>query len=197
VLIVDTGVLVAATDRTDRQHHRCVALLDADPGPLVTTAMVIAECAYLIERELGTTVEATLYQTILDGALEVEDLNTADWARVQGLVTAYADRPAAQMPASSRSQSDSARPAWRPSIADTSLLSGPPTAKRSSSSPDQAANAASMAFVSALKDRGVGRHVRWGWQRHASPRPTLMTPIVAAALNFFATTAATSTFQRP
>lgn len=83
MLVVDTGVIVAATDRTDRHHQQCVALLEVEPGPLVTTAMVIAECAYLIERELGPAVEATLYQAILDQALHVEDLTTADWARVQ------------------------------------------------------------------------------------------------------------------
>lgn len=93
MLIVDTGVLVAATDRTDQHHHACVALLEAEPGPLVTTPLVIAESAYLIERELGPTVEATLYQTILDGALHVENLTTGDWARVHELVTTYADLP--------------------------------------------------------------------------------------------------------
>ena len=93
MLIVDTGVIVAATDTTDRHHQRCVALLETEPGPVVTSAMVIAECAYLIERELGATVEATLYEAILDSALHVENLTAADWARVQELVTAYADLP--------------------------------------------------------------------------------------------------------
>ena len=54
MLIVDTGVLVAATYRTDRAHRACVDLLQSPSRPLVTTAMVIAESAYLIERELGT-----------------------------------------------------------------------------------------------------------------------------------------------
>ena len=93
MLIVDTGVLVAATDRTDRQHHSCVALLESEPGPLITTALVIAEYAYLIGRELGPTVEAALYQSILDGALQVEDLTIGDWSRVRELVTSYADLP--------------------------------------------------------------------------------------------------------
>jgi hypothetical protein len=30
-------------------------------GPLVTTAMVIAEAAYLIDRQLGAKAEASLY----------------------------------------------------------------------------------------------------------------------------------------
>jgi uncharacterized protein len=93
VLIVDTGVLVAATDRTDRAHGACVDLLRSARGPLVTTAMVIAESAYLIERELGPDVEALLYQAILDRTLHVEALTLADWQRVRELVITYATLP--------------------------------------------------------------------------------------------------------
>ena len=49
MLIVDTGPLVATADRADRDHAACRALLESDEGPLVTTAMVIAEAAYLIQ----------------------------------------------------------------------------------------------------------------------------------------------------
>ena len=43
MLIVDTGVLVAAADRNDPDYHACSDLLETDEGPLVTTALVIAE----------------------------------------------------------------------------------------------------------------------------------------------------------
>lgn len=90
MLIVDTGVLVAAADRTDPHHESCVQLLGAEPQPLVTTAMVIAESAYLLDRELGPHVEALLYRSIIDGQLRVESLTDADWRRVHDLVIAYA-----------------------------------------------------------------------------------------------------------
>lgn len=93
MLIVDTGVLVAATDRTDRAHRPCVDLLRSARGPLVTTAMVIAESAYLIERELGPDVEALLYQAIIDRTLHVEALTATDWQRVHELVVTYATLP--------------------------------------------------------------------------------------------------------
>jgi predicted nucleic acid-binding protein len=60
VLVVDTGPLVATADRGDKDHAACRALLEGDEGPLVTTAMVIAEAAYLIDRQLGATRIATL-----------------------------------------------------------------------------------------------------------------------------------------
>jgi predicted nucleic acid-binding protein len=90
VLVVDTGPLVATADRADKDHHACRALLEGDEGPLVTTALVIAEAAYLIDRQLGPQAEASLYDSILGGDLEVASLDDADWARIRELVTTYA-----------------------------------------------------------------------------------------------------------
>lgn len=55
MLIVDTGPLVAAADRADKDHSAGRVLLEDDEGPLLTTGLVIAEAAYLINRELVTT----------------------------------------------------------------------------------------------------------------------------------------------
>lgn len=93
MLIVDTGPLVAAADRSDRHHSACVELLETASGPLVTTAMVIAETAYLLTRELGPGAEPALYDAILEGSLTVEPANSADWRRIRDLVDAYADMP--------------------------------------------------------------------------------------------------------
>jgi len=93
VLIVDTAVLVAAADRKDRFHGECATLVGEDPGPLVTTAMVIAETAYLMRRQLGSDAEASLYAAIVDGDLGIEPITSDDWARVRTLVERYADLP--------------------------------------------------------------------------------------------------------
>jgi uncharacterized protein len=91
VLVVDTGPLVATADRADKDHAACRALLEGDQGPLVTTSLVIAEAAYLIDRQLGAQAEASLYSSIIDGQLEVADLDRDDWERIRQLVTTYAD----------------------------------------------------------------------------------------------------------
>ncbi len=49
----------------------------------VTTAMVIAEAAYLIDWQLGAKAEASLYASIIDGQLEVADLGITDWQRIR------------------------------------------------------------------------------------------------------------------
>jgi predicted nucleic acid-binding protein len=72
VLIVDTGPLVAAADTADRHHARYSDLLETDAGPFVTTAMVVAETAYLLDRQLGAKAEVALYNLVLEGTLRVE-----------------------------------------------------------------------------------------------------------------------------
>jgi predicted nucleic acid-binding protein len=91
VLIVDTGPLVATADRDDADHVSCRELLEGDAGPLITTALVVAEAAYLIDRQLGPDAETSLYDSIIDGTLEVEILSTTDWERVRELVSTYSD----------------------------------------------------------------------------------------------------------
>ena len=89
MLVVDTGVLVATADQSDPDHAACRALLEGDDGPLVTTALVTAEAAYLIERQVGPDGEVALYTSIVDGALLVETLTSADWRRIRQLVDDY------------------------------------------------------------------------------------------------------------
>jgi uncharacterized protein len=93
VLLVDTGVIVAATDRSDPHHAACARLLEETDGSLVTSPLGIAEAAYLINRELGAAAELALYTAIIDDALIVETLTHADWSRVRELVGRYGDLP--------------------------------------------------------------------------------------------------------
>jgi predicted nucleic acid-binding protein len=69
VLLVDTGVIVAAADRSDPHHDACAQLLEQTDGSLITSPLVIAEAAYLINQKLGATAELALYTAIIDDAL--------------------------------------------------------------------------------------------------------------------------------
>lgn len=91
MLIVDTGPIVAAADTADPDHRVCTALLEGDPGPLVTTALVATEAAWLIRRELGARSEAVFFQAIAADELRVEAMTGADWGRIADLVTEYDD----------------------------------------------------------------------------------------------------------
>lgn len=93
MLIVDTGPFVAVADIDDADHDACDELLDTDPGPLVTTALVIAEAGFLIDRQVGPEGEAALVADVVEGRIIVEMLTAADWQRTLVLVRTYADLP--------------------------------------------------------------------------------------------------------
>jgi hypothetical protein len=85
-------VLLAAADRSDPDHTACRELLEAHPGPLVTTELVIAETGWLIDRQLGAAAEAALYKSAAAGEIRVEPLSAADWTRIAALTIQYADQ---------------------------------------------------------------------------------------------------------
>lgn len=78
-------------DRKDPDHAVCRRLLIDAHGALTTTAMVIAEAAYLLNRQVGPEGEAALYSDITGGLFNVEDLLRDDWRRIGELVRQYAD----------------------------------------------------------------------------------------------------------
>lgn len=47
-VLLDTGVIVASLDRSERYHEACVAALAETSGPLITCEAVIAESCYLL-----------------------------------------------------------------------------------------------------------------------------------------------------
>lgn len=89
MLICGIAPLVAAADAADPMHQRCLALLQTHPGPLVTTALVIAEAGWLIRRQLNIAAEALFYTAISHGQLHIENLTAADWTRIAGLLDTY------------------------------------------------------------------------------------------------------------
>ena len=84
-------MLLAAADRSDPDHKACRELLEGHTGPLVTTELAIAETGWLIDRQLGATAEAALYESAAAGEIRVEPLSAADWSRIAALTIQYAD----------------------------------------------------------------------------------------------------------
>jgi len=93
VLITDAGIFVAAADDNDPDHEACVQLVEATTDDLVTTGLVLAEAAYLIERQLGPVAEARFYRSVANGDIRVEPLALADYERIADLIDKYADLP--------------------------------------------------------------------------------------------------------
>lgn len=95
MIVVDTGVLVAAVNRRDRFHASCAAFLDEATEPLVVPAMVVTEVCYLLARPARGNPElaAVFLDALAAGALPVDAPAPADFARVAQLVRRYADLP--------------------------------------------------------------------------------------------------------
>ena len=91
MIVVDTGVLLAAVSSTDRHHTECSELLRAHVGELVTPTPVLAETAWMIESVVGPGAEAAFVNSAASGELGVEDLNADDYRRCAELIERYAD----------------------------------------------------------------------------------------------------------
>jgi predicted nucleic acid-binding protein len=90
-LILDTGPLYAALDRSDADHLACRALIESAAEPLVIPAPVLVEVDYWIHRRLHAGALVAFLSDIEAGAFAVADLVAADYARVRELCDRYAD----------------------------------------------------------------------------------------------------------
>ena len=90
-LILDTGPLYAALDRSDQDHRPCRALIEEATEPIVIPAPVLVEVDDWIGQRLGPGVLVALLADIEAGAYRVVDLQPADYSRVRELCDRYAD----------------------------------------------------------------------------------------------------------
>jgi predicted nucleic acid-binding protein len=91
VIVVDTGVLLAAVSSKDRHHQQSAEVLAAHAGELVTPALVIAETSWMIESVMGPAAEGSFVTSVANGELGVEDLDADDYRRCAHLIEQYAD----------------------------------------------------------------------------------------------------------
>jgi predicted nucleic acid-binding protein len=89
-LVIDSGVLYAALDREDHHHAACSKLLREVRESRIVPAPVLPEVDWLCRRSPAGRFSAVLEQ-VSSGALEIEDLDSSDYRRVDELLTTYAD----------------------------------------------------------------------------------------------------------
>jgi uncharacterized protein len=68
-------------------------LLANAAGPLLTTAPIIAETGWNLNKFLGPAAEAALYRAVAAGEITVEELTAEDWGRIAELTQQYGDHP--------------------------------------------------------------------------------------------------------
>ncbi len=90
-VLLDTGVVVALLDRSERNHVACVEVVTALAAPLVTCEAVIAEACYLLRRLRGAP-DAVL-ANVERGVFQLPFRLDADVGAIRVLMKRYASVP--------------------------------------------------------------------------------------------------------
>ena len=89
-VLLDTGVIVALLDRSEKHHHVCAATVEALAAPLVTCEAVIAESCYLLRRLPGAG-EAVL-ANVAAGVFQIPFQLSRSAPQVHKIFRKYQDR---------------------------------------------------------------------------------------------------------
>ena len=89
-LILDTGPLLAAIDRSDRNHESCARLLRETHEQLRIPAAILPELDYWTGESVGFAAFTALLDEIEEGFFRVEELAPGDWSRVRELCHEHA-----------------------------------------------------------------------------------------------------------
>lgn len=90
-VLADTGVIVAAADRSEPRHNSCIQVLRANHGQVVMTGPAVAESAWMIESRLGPVAEARFLRLVTTEEISVADLSWDDYTRCIELIETYED----------------------------------------------------------------------------------------------------------
>jgi predicted nucleic acid-binding protein len=89
-LILDTGPLLAAVDRSDRNHEACAGLLESTSEQLAIPAPILPEVDFWMCESVGFEAFVALLEEINEGIFRVEELTPGDYGRVRELCRDYA-----------------------------------------------------------------------------------------------------------
>jgi hypothetical protein len=89
--LLDTGIVYAYYDRSDRWHERARTLILTQQRGLILPAPVIPEIDHLLGVRLGVKSRQTFYAGIVQGAYLVVDLPRSAYARVADLNRQFDD----------------------------------------------------------------------------------------------------------
>lgn len=90
-VLLDTGIVYAYYDRSDRWHERARHVVQGERRGLILPSPVIPEIDHLLGRRLGARSRSTFYSGIVQGYYLVVDLPREGYARVADLNRQFAD----------------------------------------------------------------------------------------------------------
>jgi uncharacterized protein len=90
-LVVDTGPLFAAMDRSDADHVACAELIEKANEAILVPAPVLVEIDWLAGRRLQPDAFSSLLLDIDEARVQVANLNEGDYRRCRELMDRYRD----------------------------------------------------------------------------------------------------------
>jgi uncharacterized protein len=90
-VLLDSGIVYAYYDRTDRWHARARTLVESERPGLILPAPVVPEVDHLLGQRLGAKSRLTFYAGIVEGYYLVVDLPKEAYARVADLNRRFDD----------------------------------------------------------------------------------------------------------
>jgi len=89
-VLLDTGVIVALLDRSEKLHLACVQAIDSVEAPLITCEAVIAEACYLL-RNLPGAAESVI-ENVAAGNFQIPFQISREAVGVKQILRKYRDR---------------------------------------------------------------------------------------------------------
>jgi len=90
-VLLDTGVIVAGLDRSERHHTRCVTVIDQLERPLATCEAVIAESCYLLAGLAGAP--EAIIKNVEEGIFQIPFQLSRSAETVRKIMAKYRDLP--------------------------------------------------------------------------------------------------------
>jgi len=90
-LVADSGALYALYDKRDRNHRAVREALQAEDGPILIPAALLAEIDYLLRKRIGIAAEQRFLEGIEKGAFTVESFTVEDANFCRKLLAQYED----------------------------------------------------------------------------------------------------------
>lgn len=92
MITLDTSVVLAALDATDRDHDRVMGMIHRADGPYVLPVAILSELTFMIERDYGNRRLEEFLESIAQGQFLL-DCGDGDIDRIIALIRRYADFP--------------------------------------------------------------------------------------------------------
>ena len=95
-VLLDTGVLVALLDKSEKNHEGCVAFFRNFKGSIFTTEPVLTEALYLLSPSVSSSsigAQRTCIEFILKGGASLVPQSAESLARAAALMGKYKDIP--------------------------------------------------------------------------------------------------------